>query len=90
MGKFNQAHIKALEAAITEKKKNPSPMFITDAVNAAAAGLGAGAGAAAVAALVGMVREPVDPAFLVRLIPEGGFSLEQIIKARDHALKSMR
>lgn len=87
---FTKAHVNALEDAIKEKKADPKMEFLTDAINAAAAGLGAGAGAAAVAALVGANTKPVDPKSIVGKVPKGGFSLDDLIKARDHALKHLK
>jgi hypothetical protein len=85
--KFTSAHVQALEKAIAEKKADPGMEIITDAINAAAAGAGAGAAAAAVCALVGLDAKPADPASLIGKVPKGGFSLDDLQKARAHALK---
>jgi hypothetical protein len=80
-------HLEALNKAIELKRSNPEKVFfITDAINAAAAGAGAAAGAALVAAAVAAAGKAVDPTS-IREIPAGGLSLDELIRLRDAALK---
>jgi len=85
--KFTDSQIKALDEAIAKKQANPGMQIFGDVLNAAANAAGAAAGAAAVAALVGAETKPVDPSSAAGRAPAGGFSLDDLIKARDHALR---
>jgi len=98
--KFTQAHVDALNKLIAEKKANPAMEILGDiahavvnaagdAAHAAVVGAAGAAGAAAVTAVVGADAKPADVLALKGKIPEGGFSLDQLIKAREHALKNI-
>jgi hypothetical protein len=85
---FTKEHVAALDRAIAQKRANPAMEFITnnfgDAVPVVT--VTDTTVAAAIAAAVGADAKPADPASLSGKVPKGGYSLEELIKARDHAL----
>jgi hypothetical protein len=92
---FTKEHVAALDRAIAQKRANPGTEFITDITNngpivdvAPVVNI-TDAAAGAVTALVGADTKPADPSSLIGKIPNGGLSLEQLIKARDHALANL-
>ena len=89
--KFTKEHIAALDCAIREKQANPAMEIFTQniVVNDAVPVVTLTDATAAVTAAVGGDAKSGDSSALQSQIPAGGFSLEQLIKARDHALANL-